>query len=298
MIFAPESSVKMDYQPGVRLSTSTVLGWKSVLLNIVEPPAEMEQYRSLSTPDLMFSVILRGELLVESASPARVKSAHLRSGSVGLTAPQEVDLLRWRTISIEPVISAHLFLPVTLYEEACEELNLRTAAPANLLGCFDDIGASVVRSLAQGLKQGHPDLYAESAARFLVTHLALQTANRNFEEPEWKSGQISDRRLHRVLEYIDDRLDADLTIGTLASEAGVSSFHFARLFRKKLGVTPHSYVTRARMRQAAAILVSSDLSIDAVANLCGYSSAGHFAAAFRKQFGDRPAEFRRRKLLP
>jgi len=104
--------------------------------------------------------------------------------------------------------------------------------------------------------------------------------------------RISDYRLVRVLEYVEAHLSERLDLRVLAKEAGISPFHFAALFTKAVGATPHHHVQRLRMQAAKAMLRDTDKSILDIALSCGFGSASHFAAAFRRQFLQSPTEFR------
>jgi AraC family transcriptional regulator len=105
-------------------------------------------------------------------------------------------------------------------------------------------------------------------------------------------GVITDRRLARVLELMRHHSAENLTVAELAKEAGVSQFHFIHLFKKACGTTPHQYLLKLRLEQAAELLRTTDLSIQAIAAQCGFVAASHFSAAFRRQFGRTASEYK------
>jgi AraC family transcriptional regulator len=106
----------------------------------------------------------------------------------------------------------------------------------------------------------------------------------------------------RILEYIEAHLSERLDLRVLAKEAGISPFHFAALFSKAVGATPHRHVQHLRMQAAKAMLRDTDKSILDIALSCGFGSAAHFAAAFRRRFFQSPTEYRsslqRLRLVP
>lgn len=105
-----------------------------------------------------------------------------------------------------------------------------------------------------------------------------------------------DRRLHRVLSFIDARLAEPLDLARLAREANFSAFHFHRIFAALTGETVAAYITRRRVETAAARLLSQPrLSILAVAMDVGFSSPEAFSRAFRKQFGCAPSAWKVRR---
>lgn len=92
--------------------------------------------------------------------------------------------------------------------------------------------------------------------------------------------------------HIREHLDADLSVPTLARVAGLSRAHFTRIFAAQVGHSPGEYVLEQRMRRAARLLESSDLSVKAIAIASGFADANYFAKAFRRTFGLSPTEFR------
>ncbi|HXH03136.1 MAG TPA: helix-turn-helix domain-containing protein [Candidatus Competibacteraceae bacterium] len=97
----------------------------------------------------------------------------------------------------------------------------------------------------------------------------------------------------RVLDYIDAHLDAPLTLGELATVAGLSEYHFARMFRVSLGSSPHDYVLEQRLGRARRLLSDGRLALAEIALRCGFSSQSHFGQCFRRRYGVSPGEFRR-----
>jgi|SRR5450631_1879411 AraC family transcriptional regulator len=104
--------------------------------------------------------------------------------------------------------------------------------------------------------------------------------------------RITDYRLVRVLEYIDAHLSDHLGLRALSREAGISQFHFAALFRKAVGKSPHQHILHLRLQAARSMLCHTDKSAFEIAVTCGFRSASHFAAAFRRQFSQSPTQFR------
>jgi AraC family transcriptional regulator len=104
---------------------------------------------------------------------------------------------------------------------------------------------------------------------------------------------LTRRKLSRVQELIESRLDADLTLQELAAAVGYSRSHFLRAFRATTGVTPHRYLLNRRIERARRLLGETDMRIAQVAYCCGFSSQAHFTLAFRKVCGLTPGEYRR-----
>jgi AraC family transcriptional regulator len=102
----------------------------------------------------------------------------------------------------------------------------------------------------------------------------------------------AEARVSRAVRTIDDDPHEQLTLETLASESGLSPYHFLRTFERLTGVTPHQYVLRARLRKAALRLADGAGRITDVAFDCGFGDISNFNRAFRGEFGVSPRAFR------
>lgn len=101
----------------------------------------------------------------------------------------------------------------------------------------------------------------------------------------------------RAVRRIEQRLDEEVTLGNLAREAGLSAYHFLRTFVGVTGVTPHQYVLRTRLREAAMRLNDSKTKILDLALDCGFGDVSNFNHAFRKEFGVSPRAYREQRRL-
>ena len=159
----------------------------------------------------------------------------------------------------------------------------------------DPVIAMTARALLAGVRAGAPDIYAEQAARWLAMHLLVVhgAADDHFAEP--RGYQLTDARLSRVVELMRARYAEPLSLDTLASEAGMSKFHFARRFRARTGQPPHTFLTEMRMAAARRLLGDTDLPVARVAERAGYPRAEQFCIAFKRLHGTTPTDYRRRR---
>lgn len=104
---------------------------------------------------------------------------------------------------------------------------------------------------------------------------------------------LSPARLARVVEFIEARLDGEIHLADLARIAGLSLFHFARVFKLATGETPYHFVGSRRLDRARSMLLNSDLPLAQLALACGFASQSHFTAAFTKATGVPPGRYRR-----
>ena len=91
---------------------------------------------------------------------------------------------------------------------------------------------------------------------------------------------------------IERHPDRNPTLKELAQEAGLSPYHFLRTFEQLTGVTPHQFILRARLRQAAMRLSTEPTKILDIALDCGFGDISNFNRAFRAEFGVNPRLYR------
>jgi AraC family transcriptional regulator len=107
-------------------------------------------------------------------------------------------------------------------------------------------------------------------------------------------GGLSPNVLRRAVERLRSDSDADVSLAALASDAGLSRFHFCRAFKESTGLSPHAWLRQYRLEQAMKMLRETDDAVVSIAAALGYSSQTAFAAAFRKLTGETPSDWRRR----
>lgn len=104
-------------------------------------------------------------------------------------------------------------------------------------------------------------------------------------------------RIVRVMDYMHDNLDGDLSADTLAEIANFSTFHWHRIFHAMTGSTVAETVRRLRLHRAASDLLHPNRSIRKAAERAGYTSVEAFSRAFRNAYGQPPSAFRQKRLL-
>lgn len=95
-----------------------------------------------------------------------------------------------------------------------------------------------------------------------------------------------------VLVHIQANLDQDLSLAALSRKAGLSAFHFQRVFHESVGETPKAYTLRLRLERAAFRLLLHESTILDVALECGFQNHESFSRAFRRSFNRTPREYR------
>jgi AraC family transcriptional regulator len=135
-------------------------------------------------------------------------------------------------------------------------------------------------------------LYAETIGLTLV--LELLRWHSGTPLPRQKAtGGLAPRHRRAVCDYIEDNLDEDLSLDTLAELVGMSAEHFCRVFRQSLGLPPHRYVLHKRIERAKTILANRAVPITNAALELGFGGSSQFARTFRRWTGVTPSEFRK-----
>ena len=100
--------------------------------------------------------------------------------------------------------------------------------------------------------------------------------------------------LRRARDHADRNYSEPLDLTQLAAVAGISKYHFQRLFRATYGKTPATYLTERRIERAQDLLRATNLTVTEVCHAVGFSSLGSFSSRFGELVGETPSEFARR----
>jgi len=122
-----------------------------------------------------------------------------------------------------------------------------------------------------------------------ICHLIIRAALGVTPDDEHIASRLE---LNRVVEFLNAYPHRKITVEKMAAQAGMSPSHFARTFKKEVGVPPMVYLLRLRLRRAKKLLAAGDQSITEIALACGFSSGSHFSSCFRRQYKMSPAQFR------
>jgi AraC-like DNA-binding protein len=107
------------------------------------------------------------------------------------------------------------------------------------------------------------------------------------------AGARDRRRAVETALWIDAHSHQPVDLERAASQSDISPFHFLRLFSDVLGVTPHQYLLRSRLRHAARLLTEEDRSVTDVAYDVGFGDLSNFVRTFHRAAGVSPLKFRR-----
>lgn len=148
---------------------------------------------------------------------------------------------------------------------------------------------SVALLNAAAATEGVPALYADSLTQSLALHMLAHYTTANLSAPPPRAGH----RFRAALDYIEAHLDDDITLDDLAATEGLSTYHFARLFKEATGQPPHQYIVTRRVERAQHLLDTTALSLAAVAAQVGFANQSHLTHHFKRIVGVTPGQYRK-----
>jgi AraC family transcriptional regulator len=282
--------------PSARCISSRDVGWTSLLLDVHSGNSSTEPYTSIGTPDPRIGVTISGRYSAEYFTRGRWRHDAHGPGSINVHRTGEVTRYRFPPPEDPDYQFALIYFPFEQLLSAADHLRRpgqRSAVPT--FTDFVDRDSAITHmtlALVQAMSAGERDLYAETVATWLAVHLLHRYGPRPYRADDRDAGAIADRRLARVVEFMSAHFAEPLTLDQLAEEACISRYHFARLFKAKVGESPHRYLARIRLDTAKRMLETTDRSVADVGAACGYSVASHFTAAFTARYGVSPRALR------
>jgi AraC-like DNA-binding protein len=148
----------------------------------------------------------------------------------------------------------------------------------------------VLGELAQAAADGRSDVGLDEVGQVFASRFVEVVSGRP-HKPVATPARDRRRAVETAL-WIDAHSHQQIDLEQAAGQAGISPFHFLRLFSSVLGVTPHQYLVRSRLRHAARLLADNDISITDVAYDVGFGDLSNFVRTFHRAAGVSPRRFR------
>lgn len=272
--------------------TSRERGWGGVTLDLYRPqPDCFHSYPALDHHLISYCPAGRGRL-VQRRNGTTHES--IISAGISLIMPAGCD----STWEGSTPTSARLRIPSGLIDTAGEQLGRQSTTQIEIRNIFEVRDATIERMalllLGEIEQRPHPAqlLIVEQISLALSAHL-LRSYNvfevaRGYEPPP-----LGRLELSRLTEYIEENIGRPISLMELAALVNVSRFHFARLFKRSMGVTAINFVEACRIRRAQALIQETDLSLVDIALLTGFADQSHFTRRFHRHLGCTPAAFAR-----
>lgn len=138
-------------------------------------------------------------------------------------------------------------------------------------------------------KEPENTLGLQEQALLIVADLIRRYSYPSKNKKNYRSG-LRPAALNRVTEYIHAHIDQKITIDSMATVAGISPFHFIRMFKISTGETPHQRIMDIRIREATYRLKRGETQLE-TAIACGFVDQSHFSRTFKKHHGVTPKQF-------
>jgi AraC family transcriptional regulator len=275
--------------PGNALSrvvlSSVGTKWNDIVL-------EQHHFPSRELTDVMFKrhviVINIGHSVTEFEKDGRFQGVQRARGAVTFLPSHQPFSCRLKVKSGMFANFLYLALHPVLVSRVADglELDADRIELTERRGIIDPTVRHIALALRAGVQSdGALDrMYGEALSTALAVHL-LREYGTSVLRPKRPYGGLPREKLVRALEYIQDRLNADLTVSGIAQVAEMSADHFTKLFKESTGQSPYRYVIEARVRKAKELLTTGKFSISEAAHQVGFVDQSHLTRHFKKVFG-------------
>jgi AraC-like DNA-binding protein len=207
-----------------------------------------------------------------------------------------------RALVHTPMGSMMFYLSRKLLNEIADESNVARISGLYLkpgLSVVDPIVRHISRALYAAMQQ--PDLaaplFVEHVTLALAAHVAETYGGMRKTRADAHGG-LSPWQEQRAKEMLSSHLDGDISLQALAAECGISRGHFARMFRRSVGIPPYRWLLMQRVARAKEMIRDSTLSLADIAIASGFCDQSHMTRCFKENVGIPPGACRRNQHQP
>lgn len=268
-------------------------GWRSLHAAILEEAPFQATERPIRHPALIYHLSRPTQVTRKIEGAAR-ETALIGPRRICLT-PGEATT-QWQHEGHPEILQ--VYLRQSIYEAAVTEIYGCDSSGAELVPRFailDPLLEQLAIAITNALRDGAPEdgLYIDTVAQMMAVHLARSHSSRSRPVRILPVKPLAGWKMRRVIEYIEDNLEGDLSLQAMAAEVDISPLYLARAFKSAVGQSPHQYVLARRIERAKELLRNTDLPVVDVALSSGFSSQSHLSHWFIRQVGVSPAVYRR-----
>lgn len=278
--------------------------WTELRVEILRsPPVEKGKIMPATKEPEIVWVLSGGAVVEEREVGGQWLRTEVAKGDFFLTAPGPAYELRFETKTTQPFEVMFVTLSLTLLKRAMAEVygeDARAVHLCDVSGFRDEFMSALVARLLQeyALRDKASRLFVRGAAETLAVHLARHYSVASEGVPVSKGGfGLPAFKLRRITELLAGHMDDGFSLSKCAAEAGMSEFHFSRMFKRATGKSPSQFFIGLKMEKARSLLRETNRDVIEIALDLGYTSPSHFAQVFRRQTGRSPAEYRRQHSL-
>jgi AraC family transcriptional regulator len=282
------------FRPGNRLiAHSEDSGWRSLHAAIIEEAPFHATESAIAHPSLIYH-LSRPTEVTRRIEGTRGEKALIGPRRLCLT-PGEATT-SWQHAGHPEILQ--VYLRRSIYEGAVSELYGCDASAAELVPRFamlDPLLEQLAVAITNALHDGTAEdgLYIDAIAHMMAAHLARAHSSRSRPIRMAPTRPISGLKMRRLVEFIEENLDSDLSLHAMATEVEISPLYLARAFKAAVGQSPHQYVLARRIERARELLRNTSMPVVDVAMAVGFSSQSHLSHWFLRQVGVSPAAYRR-----
>ena len=277
------------------IANSQDAGWRSLHAAIIEEGPFEATEPAIGHPMLIYHL----------TRPTQVsRKIEGSPGNRELIGPRRICLTpgeattRWEHHGHPEILQ--VYLRSSVYQAAVSEIHNCDTAHAELVPRFailDPMLEQLAIALTVALRDGTAEdgLYIDTLAQMMAVHLARHHSAQSRPPRIGAAQTISGSKMRRVLDYIEDNLDSDLSLEAMAAEVHLSPIYLARAFKAAVGRSPHRYVLGRRVERAKELLRNTELPVVDVALSSGFSSQSHLSYWFQRYMGVSPAVYRQHR---
>lgn len=281
---------------GERLAASDDVAAKDVLVQIFTRERIEQSVIVPAVAEPLIVWVLSGAASIEERSPGEDwLASDVKQGDFFLTTSAVPYEMRWQVTSPEPFVVMHVYLGLLLLERATQEAHQENAIRLReVSGGRDDVLSRLLEQFRVELtaQRETSALLIQGIAQCVAVHVARTYLDADAENIAQRNA-LPAFKLRRVVSAMERHLGEAFHLGNLAHEAGMSEYHFSRLFKRATGHSPSQYFIKMRMTKARQLLIESEMSIIDVGLEVGYSSASHFSQVFKREAGVPPSHYRK-----
>ncbi|MEM7035102.1 MAG: helix-turn-helix transcriptional regulator [Chloroflexota bacterium] len=285
---------RLDLIPFQPYVTSSDLGW---------PSLRLEDYRNLPPSNLTLPPMDHHILAFHYKPPSGTLAHHCgEKTSRGQMQPYDITYVPanrdngWHFGTSDPhclhILIKHSFVTQTALQICDIDIShLQFQPKFQLRDPQMRTFAALFQAELAGFGVNGP-LFAESLSTALTVYLLKNYGNLTVKFPS-ASGYLSNKQLQQTIAMMQDHCLSGVSLKALAANLNLSPYHFARLFRKTMGIPPHQYFMQLRLEKAQSMLLTQgELSIAGIAQATGFSDQSHLTTQFNNHFGITPKQYR------
>ena len=275
------------------IAHSQDVGWRSLHAAILEEAPFQAVERPIRHPSLIYHLSRPTEVTRKIEGVGR-ETALIGPRRICLT-PGDATA-QWQHAGHPEILQ--VYLRQSVYEAAVSEIYGCDSAGAELVPRFailDPLLEQLAIAITNALRDGNAEdgLYIDTIAQMMAVHLARTHSSRSKPVRLLPAKPLAGWKMRRVIDFIEDNLEGDLSLQAMAEEVDISPLYLARAFKAAVGQSPHQYVLARRIERAKELLRNTDLPVVDVALSSGFSSQSHLSHWFIRQVGVSPAVYRR-----